>query len=473
MTTRSSSKDRLRASNNALRFLRSVNRLVGPENANLAKAFQFNCSDRSLRRSGGWRRNDDDEESPDEDGLVDEISTEIATTGSLFSRAEDFWHAVGWAFNCSLVYPKRWERWKLWLGLMLDVLEEDWRAREDAAHAEVARGDEGEAVDAPMANSIISKYLQLGSSRYGGARRVVRAIFADAGQSSLREFKEVFHNETIERREGNNGMKKMQDIQINIDEDIYGDYLCSDESDGDGDGSIVAGDPSRTQEHNSPILKPKKTSEKKAGARNEIDSVDGFDLLGGVEAFTLRQRLLALLSDVSANLPTHFTPLDSLYNTYSEHIRPLPLPTFALVLSPTLLPSTFTPSARSSLIQLILLSLISTSAPLPPESANDELDQDILQTCFLPYPANTNNATDNAKVSLLVEALLRLLAHHIGLDGTPELKEAVERGIAAREAKTAKPDRRSRGGSKGDAEKARFWMGMSAIRLRAVVEDAG
>ena len=49
---------------------------------------------------------------------------------SLWSRADDFWHAVGWAFNCSVRYPGRWERWRIWLELMCDVLQDDWNERE-------------------------------------------------------------------------------------------------------------------------------------------------------------------------------------------------------------------------------------------------------------------------------------------------------------------------------------------------------
>src|SRR5204863_4310206 len=89
-------------------------------------------------------------------------------------------------------------------------------------------------------------------------------------------------------------------------------------------------------------------------------------------------------------------------------------------------------SYRSSFNQLLLGTLIAAAAPL---ATNDDLTQDTLQTCYLPFPANTYSVADNAKVSLLVESLLRLLAVHAGMVFTTELEVALETGVQAREMK--------------------------------------
>ncbi|KAL8671565.1 MAG: hypothetical protein Q9224_007619, partial [Gallowayella concinna] len=96
----------------------------------------------------------------------------------------------------------------------------------------------------------------------------------------------------------------------------------------------------------------------------------------------------------------------------------------------------FHPAAASSLTQIILRSLIASSAPSP---FTDDLTQKDLERCYLPFAANTGSISDNAKVSLCVETLMRLLQRACGLDWNDgRLQEAVERGIEAREKKATK-----------------------------------
>lgn len=165
-------------------------------------------------------------------------------------------------------------------------------------------------------------------------------------------------------------------------------------------------------------------------------------------------------------------------------------------------------AACSSLTQLLLRSFISSSAPLPyqvqrsstaqrqrqstsrstvstsknkdvqpssspPSSYDDDLTQEVLEKCYLPFAANTTSLVDNAKVSLLVEALLRLYAHDAGLplDVTPALRRAVDQGIQAREAKATR-DRRKKPGGRMDEEEtsAKAYLKGSAARLRSLLE---
>jgi hypothetical protein len=74
---------------------------------------------------------------------------------------------------------------------------------------------------------------------------------------------------------------------------------------------------------------------------------------------------------------------------------------------------------------------------------------------------------DNAKVSLLVETLFRLLATHGGIECTAELVAAVEKGIKAREKKCTGTRRKKSGGTKDDEDM--YWLNASAERMRLLL----
>jgi len=455
LNTRAQSAERLQASNLALRLLRHTHRLVGPVNADFDAAFAFTYFNTS-RRGGDGRstrrrrsRSRGDEYSPGSGDDPETINSEIANAGSVWARAEDFWQVVGWALNCSVAYPKRWGRWKVWLEFMMEVLEDDWAVREGMS----GETEEGSA-EPTMERSLIAKYLRLEGGKLGGNRRVVRAIFADGGTKALNEFTEVFRNETKARKKSD-GVVKRPEKKVNVEEDEFADYLedaNDEEDDDDDDADEVAKNPA-----------PGSTS---SAGKDDPPDTDGSALLGGMDALTLRLRLLALLSNVSDTLRKQFLPISALYDLYNDHIRPLPIATFFLLTSPSATIPTFSPVARSALNQFILRSLIASSAPNPP---TDDLDQDLLERYFLPFAANTASVADNAKVSLLLESLLRLVLRYIGVKVTGGLERAVRVGIEAREKKSGQ-DRRKKGvGKKGD-EGDRAWLVGSGERLIALVE---
>lgn len=430
LTTRARSTSRLEVSTLSLRYLRLVLRLAGPINARLQDAFTFSgigISTRSARR-----RTTDDVTSSYEDT---DITSELATTGALWTQVEDFWQVVGWAFNCSVAHPHRWEHWSLWLEYMLQVLEKDWEMRWFQSDGV------GEAV---LQDSMIVRYLSADTLSTGHERKVLRAIFADGTKNSLAVFREIWQNETRWRKK-DQGSRRTTDKKIDIEADDYGDYMASSSSDDDLEDS----DPVTPAATMSPLLQ-------------EIPN--GAATLGGMQALTLRLRLFSLLATVSAIIPLSFLPLYDLYDHSLHFIRPLPLPTFFVLLSPMALTS-LTAAAAQSLVQRVLRSLISSSAPCP---THDNLDQEMLEKCYLPFAANTQSVADNAKVSACVEALVALYQRHCGLVWSEELQEAVEKGVEARQRK-AKKEGRTKGRGKGGGGWETAWLNGSAQRIKGYV----
>ena len=425
--------DRIQAANLSLRYLRLLLKSLGPIQGNLNEAFIFTGLSISSRRGGtGRRRITDDGVSPTA-GSAEGIENDLANSGSLWARAEDFWQAVGWTFNCSVLHKRRWERWSAWLAYMVDVLETDWEARGSGPN--------------PRERSLIVEYTGSRGITTGRERKALRAIFADGRAKSLAEFHEIWPNETKELKK--NADIKKAEAKIDIEADNYGDYM-EDENDADlEDSSEELSSSSPDQE-----IQP------------EGSIPNGADDLGGMESVNLRLRLLSLLSKVADALPNVFTDINTLYDNYLEHIRSLPMPVYFVIMSPTSLRH-FAPAAESTLTQYILRSLISASAPLPPDF---NLSQEVLEFSFLPYPANTNSVIDNTKVSLCVETLLRLLDRHGYLSLTTGLQEAMEAGITARSTK-AKRNQRKRG-TDGNGGCDGMWLRASAERIRSLVQMA-
>lgn len=431
LTTRAKNLDQIQAANLALSYLRLVLSHAGPVHGSLNEAFTFTSLSLSSRRGGSGRRRTTGEGMNPLADDNESINTELANMGSLWARAEEFWQVVGWCLNCSILHKRRWERWNAWLTYMLDVLEADWDARE---HGE---GDESRE------KSLIVKYINSGVTTAGRQRKILRAIFADGRTKPVAEFSEIWRNETKELKKDTD--VKKAEKKIDIEADDYGDYM-QDEDDEDLEDS--PDDLSSS---------PEQLSQSRDSIPNVADD------LGGMDSIKLRLRLLSLLSKVSAVLPDEFTDLNTLYDNFLEHIRPLAIPLFFLIISPSTL-RVFTPAAASSLAQYILRSLIAASAPLP---LNDNISQDILEHSYLPYAANTSSIADNTKVSLCVETLLRLLDYHVGLAWTPDLQEAAEAGIKARTSKAKQ--KRTKRATDGDGNCDGTWLAASAERIRSVV----
>jgi hypothetical protein len=192
----------------------------------------------------------------------------IANKGRIRTRAKDFWHIVGWAFNCSVKHPKRWQYWKVYLDYMLDVLDADWNERE-RLDLESMKGSDRECDYKMVRKSLLVKYLSEVGNKSSAVRRVVRSVFTDGGPDSLKEFPEVFENETKEviyngqKRKRADTMEKFGDYDEDVEELVDGSSSPMREDDDEDEDEVV------------------------------IPTVDPY--LGGTDSIALRQRVLTLV----------------------------------------------------------------------------------------------------------------------------------------------------------------------------------
>lgn len=253
-TTRAKSEDDVFVANEALKLLSNVNKVVGPIQADFATAFafqSFNTSRHGKRRAAG-----SPPEETESEGCVRSV---FASEKSLFTQVDDVWQVIGWAFNCSIAWKSRWERWKLWLQLFLDIAEDDWMEREKMAN-------KSGSIE-PLQECLLVQYLARIKGRTE-RRRLMRAILSDGGKKALNEFPEIFKNETKERK-----VPVSQERQeLNLDQDQWGDYGMDEEE----DESIEDTD----------HLSGEDLEDMQSSPNNDF---------GGLESILLRQRLLKLV----------------------------------------------------------------------------------------------------------------------------------------------------------------------------------
>lgn len=199
----------------------------------------------------------------------------------MWYRSDDFWHVVGWAFNCSVAYKKPWERWKPWLKVMLDFLEADWEVCVKQSQSE--NTDE----EAALQQSLIWLYVAGADQSITRTtrRRIVKAIFAMASVESLRDYSEVWENETQEPKERANKKQKLGNVDFETGE--VADY-DSDEEMKDAPLRVT-----RAIERKVEATSPLNLPDIKDGS---LSLVNAIERLGGSDAMSLRQRLLALVS---------------------------------------------------------------------------------------------------------------------------------------------------------------------------------
>lgn len=498
-TTRAQSTEEKSAPDVALRLLRLFSAQVNPIEARLNTAFSFSRS--KISRSG---RRYQEEHDPTGDDETKPLNLALGQAESLWSRADDFWHAVGWAFNCSVLYPKRWDRWQIWLQFMCEILEDDWLQREKEYNAKQEQSRESSKYQAAseantettsrgtryqgddliiLRQSLIFQYISAGA-RIINTRRIIKSIFADGNTASINQFREVFEKElAFPNHQKDSAKAKKRDREVNIDKDQYGDYFTD-----DSEVDSVSG-PSKSQSRSSTPLEDvpnvRRSKRTRRGTRNASDSTaaepareasdasqgqlthhgGGVSQLGGLESLALRKKLLGILSRVSDFMPKDFIQLDDLYQSFVEHIRHQPLPIFQTFVNPLVLPE-LDDEAQTTLCEFLLFNMIEAAAR---KSQEDRLTAAKLEHCFLPYAAATPSVADNAKFSILLESLVTLLAGRGWIKQTPSLRAAVDKGIKHREERAKEESHRGHA-SRNKEVSEWYWLKESGERLMFLVD---
>ncbi|KAI1272041.1 hypothetical protein F5Y07DRAFT_413036 [Xylaria sp. FL0933] len=423
-TTRPKEPDWPQISLQSLAYLRDLLAVLGPINAGFKEAVLFGANTTSDLDMADHDGRDLD---ADERGLV-RLSPRHGND-SVWQRGRDFFSVVGWAFNCSVLYPERWPWWRRWLEFMLDLLESDLEERH---RLDTENGSD----DMPLLrSSILASYIAQRSGRTADVTMwTVKALFADGDTSSTSVFQEVWHREhksksTLLKRTPN----KRKREKINIDKGEYGGYL--------DDESVYSSQPSEP-----PTPQKKQTTTSILADEEVLETAYG-------ETIPLRQRLFSLVSYLCYTLHDA-SPIDfsSLYQRCEQKIKELPLPVFSAFINNST--SMLRVDQQIEMLQGVLFLFMPPGALSPRKVDRARFEEGgispaILERCFLPYPANTIEVEDNVKMSLLLENLLMVVWRHGDKDESfsEKLTETVSKGIEARRDKVNK--KKTRGRTKG------------------------
>jgi hypothetical protein len=248
----------IRASDDAYQFLKTVLKTFGTVESDLADAFIFDPQKSDRRKQRHLQTLELQTSENEEEGYL-KLQNKYADEQSVFQQKEDVWQVVGWAFNTAAQYPIRWQRWKLFLGILLDVYERDIEERLRLYQQNRDLLHQSPAIEVLR---VAERTMR---------RRILKAIFANGTKASLQEFPEVFKNETREVKEAQVSTKREA---VKPEEGLFGDYDDSQDADADMEDSS----------ENLSI-----NSDESSGDESSTD----------IDANRLRARFLALVSLVS------------------------------------------------------------------------------------------------------------------------------------------------------------------------------
>lgn len=428
-TTRAEKPDQREVSTRALAYLRDVLKTVGPVDANFRTAFQFRASERWNRRSTYSGYNTDSEMSDgDSEAHEDRIRGRMADESSVWRRGRDFWSTVGWAFNCSSLYPDRWKYWRAWLEFMFDVLEADWqeRTRQDLETHE-STGGEGDAPTTAREDAMILAYMNQQNGSHGGFKNIIKAILADGGSLSTSAFQEVFDKEPRGPRKEESRKRKRHE-ELDLENDKFGDYFEE-----EGLSSSISEPPT-----------PERPRERRGASF-------GIAYSGLAESVDLRMRLFCLVSEATYTTRKR-TEINKLYEALGAGLKVAPLEFFNLFVSQRTSPLELEMQVTlfKELFHLLLPATHKNPHKIDPDGeATGNLTTAMMEHCYMPYPANTISIEDNAKLSLVVESSLQMLWANDMLDYSKDFAVSAEKGIEARLTKCKK---KRTGKAKADAD---------------------
>jgi hypothetical protein len=396
-------------------YLLDALRAVGPVNGRFKTAFAFR--DRSARREGRRRRHSPDESSDGDD--EDRLETPLANEEGVWNRVGDFWTMLGWAFSCAAHHPDRWGHWKIWVELLLEVLERDFEERKALDE------DRGDGKLLMLKESMIVGYIE--DLQLGHVLRVLFA-FVDGGEHS---YQEVWPRETQIPAANK---KRKRDTKVDLEKDQYGDWLDGDDLPNDSD-------------FDSDPLSPKKARPKRKAAagtgrrKKQLLPLVAHPLLE--ETIPIRRRLFALISKTCFHLhdvgAVPFS-LDNLYERVAQNVAALPLDVFPHFVwsDMPVLDSIYVTLARNLLAnELLPPNPVQPADVDPATDAKGFVSGVILERCFLPYACNSVIG-DNARMAVVLWELFSFL-WRIGEVGPVlgrGMREAMRVGMKERERKS-------------------------------------
>ncbi|KAJ4359461.1 uncharacterized protein N0V89_000015 [Didymosphaeria variabile] len=436
VTTRATSDDAIKGSDAALKYLRCVQNTVDRSVESL-RAFRTAFTFTGSRRRGPALHSPLDSPASTRGYDIEQLNDVAANAQSLWHCAEDFWHIVGWAFNCSVKHEKRWRRWRLWLDIMLSFIEAEW---DDCTN----NGD-------PLQDTLIWQYICSQEPLAGNTRkRIFRAIHATGDPQSLKEFGQVWDKELQAPKKEDT---KKHTSLVDFEKGDIGDYASEDEDVDmqDAPRSAIRGRRSRNackeSDTSLPLLEDAFIPDYDAAVQR----------LGGIDAVELRQRLVSLLSKVARGLPDHFTSVEGLFDTLAVQLRYFPVSVLHLLITT----SRLSPADQVALNVTVLTALTAekyinytTVAPTQGE----------LERLLLPHRARTQGFADNAKVSLLLEQVFMYMLEPVQLQPTEALRAAVESGIKERNSVKGMKE------NPNEEEVGRALLVTSSERLRGLLE---
>lgn len=433
----------------AYQYLLDVLRSVGPVNGHFRTAFAFR--DRSSRASRRRRAHTPDESDPAAN-REDDLTTPLADADSLWNRVPDFWTMLGWAFSCAASHPERWPHWKLWLELLLDVMERD------VAERKALDDEKGDGQPRNMLrNSILASYV--GEHQLG---HIMRVLFAYIDGDDAHSYQEIWPRETqipTSSAAATNKRKRDEEnakaaIVVDLERDEFGDWFEDEDDD-----TIFADPYINDARSTSPTPARRKgkarVAQPRSKKRQPLPLVEN-PLLE--ETIPIRRRIFALLSRLCYELPPTEAPFAvfDLYERFAEHVRDLPLDVFPRLVwsdSPEMERSVYVTLARH-----LLARLLPPGVPQPLDvdaetEANGYVSGAMMERCFLPWAASSVVA-DNARLAVVLWELLsylwRVEESEVGPDSVAEvMRGAILAGIEARERKSKL---RNEGGPAGDPD---------------------
>lgn len=451
ITSKAKSPDKIKGADAAFSYLKNLAYHVDPLHHGFREAFAFpDVTSRRHHAPSG---------SPEFD--FDQIRGHAANANTIWNRAKDFWHIVGWAFNCSVMHKNRWERWDMWFKVMLPLLEKDWEARCQEAQEVGRKG--GDAQEIYM-QSLIWRYIHKEGptkeydkepTNRGQQRYIIRAILARGVEEDRTAYKPIWgDNETAGPKLEE--PKEKPTVKIDIENDIYGDFdYGNDELMGDAPSS-----PSKPRRFAARSAKSGPAPEPfPDNLSNSIPltTEDAIECLGGINAVQYRARLIALIVKVAQAIPERFVNPDGLFEIFAHDMPTLPLMIFNVLISYTDLDGRMQMALNANL----LLNLIQMGPSDHVDFASFEPLQHHLEF-YLPRRGTTKSYAQNAKVSLIYEKMFLHLLNQNVLVATPTLRQTVEAGIKERLGvwKSAKRE---------EEEVAKSMLEASCERLRALL----